>query len=317
MAARKGKAPATRIQKRGKGHSYYLDGVKAPGVTTVLSNGIPKPALQGWAAKMCAQFVVNRLNVTRNADGDVRIVADQLVEDAYAWNETRDYGRERINRSEPLDRAALEKILTNVRYRDRDEASARGTEVHMLAEKLAAGETVDVPDELAGHVDAYLEFLEDWQPANAMLECVFVNREWCYMGKGDIIADFHHMAWTSGPNVGQPMGRGLLDIKTSRSGIFAETALQTEGYAHCETIVHDDGTESPMPHIDFVGAIWVRADGYDVYTFDRGEDNTGDDTFDTFLYAKAIGEWLDRDGPAGSIKSDSHTAPEPIGTEDD
>ena len=51
--------PTTRIITRGRGHSYELDGEKVPGVTTILSKGVPKPALVDWAARMAADYAIN------------------------------------------------------------------------------------------------------------------------------------------------------------------------------------------------------------------------------------------------------------------
>lgn len=296
-------APQTKLVKSGRGHSYLLDGEKVPGVTTILSNGVPKPGLIGWGAGTVADFVVNRLNVARNAEGKARIVADELVKDAIAWNATRGHNAVAVGNDE-LPRLALADILKNIRYRDLDEASGKGTDVHTFGERLARGEEVIVPPHLEGHVLNYVRFLEEWQPANAILEGVVINRRWRYMGKFDIIADFPNRTWVDGPWAGQPVGRGLLDIKTSRSGIFAEVALQLEGYRNCETML-DGKVEVPMPVVDWVGAIHVRADGYDVHVF-----NTDESTFRTFLYIKQVGDWLDwKTGPAATIKSDSITTP--------
>ena len=56
---------------------------------------------------------------------------------------------------------------------------------------------------------------------------------------------------------------------------------------------------------DFVAAIHVRADGYDVYAFDIETENRPT-TFEIFLYAKQVGDWLDmKEGAAATIKSDS------------
>lgn len=276
------RAPATRLTKSGRGHTYYLDGEKVPGVTTILSNGIPKPGLIGWGAGTVADFVVNRLTTARGSDGRTRIVADELVADALAWNATRERAEPVGN--EPLPRLALAEILKNIRYRDLEEASAKGTEVHTLARRLADGETIEVPEHLTGHVNSYLRFLEEWDPVNALVERTIVNRRWRYMGTFDLWAEFPGAVWSSGPWEGQPIGRGLLDIKTARSGIFAEVALQLEGYRNGETMLEGEG-EVPMPEVDWVGAIHVRADGYDVYAFD-----TDPATFRTFLYAKQVGE---------------------------
>lgn len=282
----------------GNGHTYQLDGQPVPGVTTVLDRGIPKGALVGWAANMVAEYVVNRLNVARNAEGKERIVADELVADLLAMN-AQAKKPERVTAGERLPRLALSKILAGVRYADKDAAANRGTEVHRLAEQLAHGLEVEYDETIAGHVRAYVNFLDTWQPSAALLERVVVNRRWRYMGKLDMIADFPG-TWPPGSKWhGQPVGRGLVDIKTSRSGVYAETALQLEGYRNAETMLEPDGTEVPMPAVDWVGVVWVRADGFDVYRFD-----TGPDTFRTFLYAKQVGDWLDwKNGPAATIRS--------------
>lgn len=307
--ARKPAAP-TRIQKSGNGHTYYLDGEWCPGVTTVLSNGIPKPGLLNWAGKVPAEFVADRLTVAKTADGRTRIVADDLVADLRKWQESRTGGKVvKWSDSTPLPRAALADALANVRYVDLGEAAAKGTDVHTIAEKLARGEEVEVSEALRGHVDAYLRFLDEWGPANARLELVGINRRWRYMGKMDLLADFPGKVWSSGPWAGRPVGRGLLDIKTARSGIFAEVALQLQAYRFCETILGPDG-EEPMPAVDFVAAIHVRADGYDLIPFDVTGDPRTDAAYRTFLYAKQVGEWLDwKSGAASTVKLDAATAP--------
>lgn len=303
-------APKTRIQRSGNGHMYFLDGEKVPGVTTILGDGIPKPGLLKWASEAVSDFVVNRLVVATTPDGRRRIVADDVVTDALAWNETRER-RTPVSASDVLPRQALGEILTNIRYRDLDEASGKGTQVHNLAERLAHGEEVDVPNLLVGHVDAYLRFLEEWEPYDVLTERVIVNRKWRYMGKLDLIAWFAKLpeqitAWIDHP----PPYRGLLDIKTSRSGIYAETALQLEAYRHGETML-EGADEVPMPAVDFVAAIHVRTDGYAVYAFDTNR-APRPTPFEIFLYAKQVGQWLDwKTGPAATIKTDALPAPHP------
>ncbi|HRE00729.1 MAG TPA: hypothetical protein PLV68_05485, partial [Ilumatobacteraceae bacterium] len=182
-------------------------------------------------------------------------------------------------------------------------------EVHKLAERLARGEEIDVPELLAGHVQSYLRFLEEWDPQRALLEFVCINRRWRDMGKGDMIAYFEALPEWIAEMIGKDDGWGLLDIKTSRSGIFAETALQTAAYRNAETMIVgvEDGVavEEPMPPIDFTGAIWCRHDGYSLYAF-RNHPHT----FRTFLYAAQVGEFMDwKDGPAASIRSAELPAP--------
>lgn len=225
-------APARRIDKMafGKPTHYYEDanGKRIPGVTTILNEGLPKPALINWAANATAEAAVNR------------------------WDELTDMG--------PADRL---KILKAARYEDRDQAAKRGTEVHDLAEKLMLGQEVTVPDELRGHVEAYVRFLDDWQPEPVLTEVTVVNYTHGYAGTLDMIF-----------NRGD--GNILADIKTTRSGIYGETALQLAAYRYAEVYLTADG-EHDLPDIDDTWAIWVRGDGYSVIPV-----NTSPAVFDDF-----------------------------------
>ena len=284
------KRPDTRIQKHGNGHSYYLDGAKVPGVTTILSNGIPKPALVGWAGNTVADFVVDRLEV---ADDGKTIIADRLVDDALEWNGSRGSHAAKTS-NDRLPRLGLARILGSIRYRDSTAAAAKGTVVHKLAERLALGEEIEVPEGTEGHVDSYLRFLELWQPEDALVEVVVVSRRYRYMGKTDLICYSDPLGDWVRENVNPDLegpARCLLDIKTSRSGIFPETALQLHGYGFAETIVDNAGDEEPLGEFDFFGAVWVRADGFDLVPI-RIDPNT----HRAFLYAQQVGNWLSREG---------------------
>jgi hypothetical protein len=230
---------ATRRVNRGRGHGYLLDGVDADGVTWVLSEGVPKPALIGWAANTIRDYAVDH------------------------WDE--------LAAVAPSERV---KQLTRARYESRDAAANRGTAVHALAHQLAAGQEIDVPEELVGHVDAYLQFAKDWQPQEQLVEVVCVNRMHRYMGTLDLVA---HLAdgdtW-------------LLDWKTGGTGVYPEVALQLAAYRNAETYLGPDAQEHPMPEVDRCGVVWIRADGYDLFPVQADVD-----TFRTFLYAQQIAHW--------------------------
>ena len=242
-AARRRPAAQTRIIKRGRGHSYLLDGEKCRGVTTILGNGLPKPALIDWAG---------------------RTVAETAVQQRDKWDDM-------------AEGAAIEFLKAAPRS-DRDKAANRGTQVHTLAEGLTRGAEVEVPEELVGHVDSYIEFLEDWAPADPMIELVVGNRQWKYMGRLDLIATLGGERW-------------LLDIKTNRSGPFAETALQLAAYRNAEFYLDSaSGEELPMPAVDRCGVVWVRTDGYDLFPYKAGPDE-----FRSFLYVAEVARFMDRD----------------------
>jgi len=238
MTAKKG---LTRRVDTARGHSYRLDGRAVDGVTTILSKGVPKPALPNWAARECATFAADNLDLLHNLDRDARI-----------------------------------DLVKGAPWRDRDKAARRGIEVHHLCEALARGEEVDVPEELAGHIDAYLRFAAEWAPHDELLELTVLNRSHLYMGTLDLVATLRD---------GQ---RWLVDIKTTRSGVYGETALQLAAYRYAEAYLDADGGEQPMPPVDACGVLWLRGDGYDLYPVDAGGA-----TFRAFLYVAQVATYCD------------------------
>jgi hypothetical protein len=216
-------APVRRIN-RGKGHRYEdANGITVPGVTTILGDGVPKPALVNWAATATADAAIDR------------------------WAELAD-----------MPPAARLKALTSARHADRDAAANKGTAVHGLAEQLVRGERVDVPPALEGHVASYVRFLDEWAVEPVLVETVVVSHSYGWAGTLDLVADV------------PDLGRVLLDVKTSRSGIFGETALQLAGYRFADTYVDEDGVERDMLEVDSCGAVHVRADGYDLIPVEAG-----------------------------------------------
>jgi hypothetical protein len=216
---------ATRRVERGRSHSYLLDGQAVDGVTTIIGDGVPKKALAPWAAGAVADFAVANL---------ATITA--------------------------LDPAAAVDLLKGAPWRDRDAAARRGTEVHRLGQHLVAGDEVTVPDELVGHVDSYVAFLNDWQANPVLVETVVLHRRHGWMGTLDLVADL------------ADGHRWLLDLKTTRSGVFAESALQLAAYRHAEHYLDAEGAEQPMVTVERCGVVWVRADGYDVIPVEAGDE---------------------------------------------
>lgn len=244
----------TRRVNRGGGHSYYLDGSPTIGVTTALGEGFPKPALIGWAANVTRDYAVDH------------------------WDELADMT--------PSQRG---KVLSKARYADRDEAGKAGTAVHTIAQKLAAGLEVDVPDYLTGHVDSYLAFVEDWGAEEIVVEGIVVNRRFGYMGTLDFIGDL------------ADGNRWLLDFKTARSGVFGENGLQLAGYRNAETLLAVDGTELAVPKVDRTGVLWIRSDGYDLIPVEAGPEE-----FRIFLYALGIARWRGEQNVVGEALAAPH-----------
>jgi ribosome-associated translation inhibitor RaiA len=204
-----------------KSHRYKLDGAWVQGVTTLIKGGLPNDSLKYWAARTVAEWVADHADLAERmeaAGGRNPFVA----------------------------------FLKEIPFQKRDDAAVRGTDVHDRAERLVHGEEVDVPDHLAGYVQACVAFLDEWQPTPIATERPVAHREHRWAGKFDALLRL-------------PDGRvALVDFKTA-TGIYPETAFQLAAYSHAEFYVDDDGTEHPMPHTDFRAAVWLRSDGtYDV-----------------------------------------------------
>lgn len=232
-------APIRRVETA-RGH-HYVDaaGTRVPGVTTVLDGGLPKKALINWSATSTAEYAIDN------------------------WED--------LAQLSPAKRLAK---LQKARYAEKDAAAKRGTEVHGLAERLVKGEEVDVPDELAGHVESYVAFLDAFQVEPLHIEFSVASYQHSYAGTGDLIAWF--------PTLGKTL---LCDIKTNRSGIFGETALQLAAYRHADVLLDDDG-EHDMPAVDGCAAIHVRANGADLVPVTAGQHQ-----FRQFLYAQQVAEF--------------------------
>lgn len=273
----------TKRINRGRGHSYVLDGDKAPGVTTIIGDGVPKPALVTWAAGTVGEFVADGLEYR-----DGHYIADEFME---ALTEVC------AKRERPLpakfSRVKIAEALKYLPYAERDAAANKGTAVHKLAERLAAGEEVDVPEELVGHVDSYLKFRDEWVPVDEIVEFTVVNRKHGYMGSGDLICQLE-----AAPD----LGTCLIDLKTNRSGPFGEVGLQLAAYGKAETMLDEHGDEIPMPDIDSYLALWLRADGFDLYPF-----AVDDELFRTFLYVREVAEFAKE--TSRSVKGDALVVP--------
>lgn len=233
--------PAFARRNFGRSHAYYLNGQKLQGVTSIIRDGVPAPGLIGWAARTVAEYAADHM--------------DQL----------RDLSEQRN---------AIIGLLSNVPNDVRDTAAIRGQDVHRLAELLHAGEDVDVPEHLTGHVDAYLRFLQDWDPRDELVERPVFSVRHRYAGTLDLIARL------------KDGKRWLIDLKTSRSGPYGEVALQLAAYRFAEWIQISDGDVMPMPKVDATGCVWITSDSYQFYPVTAETDQHRD-----FLYVQQVARW--------------------------
>lgn len=197
-------APAKGLRFNPGNHTYRLDGLPVRGVTGLISAGIPKDNLIPWAAEVAGTWAMDHLAELPVMERDTAIKTMRM-----AWRAVR------------------------------DSAGVTGTAVHTLAEQLSTTGEVDAPDELAGYVEGFAAFLDDWQVTAVLTERPCGSREHHYGGTFDLLATSPFLA--DGKLV-------QIDLKTSK-GVYGETALQTAAYSRAEFYVDTDGAEHPMPTI--------------------------------------------------------------------
>lgn len=178
------------IQRRnhGRGHSYFDGDQKIPSVTTILSAGLPKPALVDWAARMSAEYVVDHW--------------DQLLD---------------------MTPSQRQKAVLGARWESSRAAMARGTLIHEMAEHLAHDHEFVPPEEIDGPVRAYARWLDDWDVHPTHVEATIVNRTRRYAGTLDLLATIGGQLWLLDVKTGKGLfGDSALQLAAYR---FAEHIL--------------------------------------------------------------------------------------------
>ena len=209
----------------GSGHSYTLDGMpKIKGVTTMM-RGLPKN-MEKYFTEGTAGFAIDQW------DRLAALPPSERLKEIAGWSKRRF-----------------------------DTAGARGTAVHKLAERLAKGEEVIIPDHIRGHVEACVQFLDDYQIEVTLTEPALFSRTHKYAGSADLFCT------ALKPHEDHRV-RVLADWKTSASGPWGSMAFQLSGYRYADFMLSGDGgkdsEELPVPEVDECWIIWVRSDGYEV-----------------------------------------------------
>jgi hypothetical protein len=232
---------------RDPGHTYgWNDGHDVrwpiPSVTTALRVVDKSGPLIGWARREVAACAVRNLDV---------LVA---------------------MRAEGGPNAAVNWLKTIPDY-SRDKAADRGTQVHLLAEQIVRGGEPEVPEDLAGHVNAYRGFLREWSPRFLAVEQMVCSLTHGYAGTFDAIADIAGERW-------------LLDLKTG-NGVYPEAALQLSAYGAAQFVGRPgDPRRYRLPRPTRFGVVHVSADRAELVPMavDRS-------TFSAFLGALDLWRW--------------------------
>jgi hypothetical protein len=252
------------------GRIYERDGRKFTSVTTILNDGIPKPALPGWAAKMTAEYAVKHPGATLDELKAARFASrDEAAKrgtDLHRWVESWALWDVEPRSSHPLPPiegdpdADPDELLEHYdgEWAEVEAAMAPDPTLRKMAEqwvKLAAKHTIEP---LASEFTVY-------------------NSSLGYAGTADMVAMVD----------GIP---SLIDVKTGKD-VYPDAALQLCALAHGEYIGVHNGPTLPMPEFDRCLVAHVRPTFARFYPVDYG-----DWAWRTFRAARAISQW--NEGPA-------------------
>ena len=220
-------APALRPYRRirrGRAWEYRIDNRRVPSVTTVL-RALATPALVGWAARTAAEYTADNMELLQQ-----------------------------VTRPELLD------LVRGAPDRERNQRAGIGTDVHGFVQRYMAGEELEVPAELEGWIEQYLDFDARHQPQQAMTEVGVFSRTGQYGGTFDMFAELRN--W----------GPTLVDVKTS-GDVYSDYALQLAGYLGAEYL--ETGERVPWASGNRWPAVrcavlWLRHDAWELMPIEVG-----------------------------------------------
>jgi hypothetical protein len=227
-----------------------------PSVTTVLSGGVPKPALAPWNAKMVATFAVKN-------------------KDAWAG----------LDEEDAID------LLKRSPFRTTKKAADRGNLVHAALDAFTSGaEAVPVPKDkaLKAQYDGALQFLRDFHVEPLFTEVTIFSRQYEYAGTTDVIGNvvLPREAIDDFMSHGKREGVAIIDYKTGK-GIYDEAVIQANAYSGGDWIADGaTGAEVPLPKVDFLIIVRPkRRGGYEAKVYAPSAK-----VHDVFLAAKVVSE---------------------------
>jgi hypothetical protein len=137
-------------------------GFRGPSVTTILSNGIPAPALKAWGEKLVATYAVDH---------------------ADAWR--------KLPRNDAIDH------IKRAPYRQLNEAGNRGTDIHTIAQRILDGIDPDSWEgQTYGRFAHYIaDFIADYDIDVLGYERTIINTEHNYAGSYDLLCRIGDETW--------------------------------------------------------------------------------------------------------------------------
>jgi hypothetical protein len=244
--------PTKTVAKKGRHYVWPLKPpyeLVVPSVTNI-TGSLPKEWAGPWNAKMVAEFAV------KHREDWAGLAADDAID-----------------------------LLKRSPYRTTDKAARAGKIVHNAIEQYVSGVKHSPPSDkaLKNQYLASLAFLKDFKVKPKFAEVTIFSREFEYAGTTDLLGPVTIPAVAGLPKGMKRTGYAVIDYKTGKR-IYAEHPVQLNAYSRGDFIAQQDGTETPMPRVDFLIVVRPKKrGGYEamIYTPD-------DKRFELFLACKVV-----------------------------
>lgn len=244
----------SRLEFKPGNHTYWLDGLHVPGVTTTINRAHEKPGLVYAAAREAGRWAVANLATLDESRPDPWI-----------------------------------KKAANAHRELWDAKAERGTFLHDAARQLVRGDPLTPetdgepwPEDVVASAQQIARFMDEWDVEPEWTECAVFHETHIWAGTVDLIARVRDGR------------RLLLDYKTGETGVYPKDALQLATYRHATHIqvsVSTDGgepelTDYPMPEVDGAACVWIRPDFYEIRPV-----LTDYPSYDVFLHMLPVARW--------------------------
>jgi hypothetical protein len=140
-----------------RGRSYRWRDETFDSVTTIISGGVPRPALKAWGERLVAETAVAKASTWAQMEPD----------EAIDW-------------------------LKRSPWRETDRAAVAGSDIHAWAERWALGlapSIDDLPEAQRPYAQGFAAFVSDWHPCWEMSEATVYNRRYGYAGTLDAVVN--------------------------------------------------------------------------------------------------------------------------------
>ena len=183
-------------------HRYSVDGKKVPGVTSIIGNTIPKPALMFWSANMAS-----------------------------------DYWKEAITPGATYDEVQLEMIWANAKKahtQRKEDAGTVGTFTHRWVESYIKGEKPELPinPQVLGAVQRFMDWVKQHDVKFLSAEQPVFSKKYNYCGTADFFCFIDGELWLGDLKT----SNAIYDEMKIQTSAYLEARLEeypTEKYAGC------------------------------------------------------------------------------------